>query len=264
MKRLFALLLTLLLTGTAFAELEFPNRRLYSDVATIELAEFNTIWQQSIIIDVRSALEYNTLHIAGAINLDHTQHTFEDKVRALRAREPHKPIVMYCNGTTCEKSYEAARQAGKVKVSNVRTFDAGIMVWAANHPNETVLLGQTPIKTDMLISPQQFEARLLEPREFGRRVRDESLKSATIDIRERASRVGDSLFPGYEQSASIDNEQRLRKAIGRAKRDKATIFMYDASGKEVQWVQYLLEQEGIKDYYFLKGGARNYFDSLIM
>ncbi|MEK7816390.1 MAG: hypothetical protein AAB294_06180, partial [Pseudomonadota bacterium] len=49
--------------------------------------------------------------------------------------------------------------------------------------------------------------------------------------------------------------------IERAKKEKKTLLVYDQVGKQVQWFQYYLESRGLKDYYFMKGGAQAYSDA---
>ncbi len=34
-----------------------------------------------------------------------------------------------------------------------------------------------------------------------------------------------------------------------------TLYIFDAVGKQVKWLQYHLEKEGVSDYYFLKKGV---------
>ena len=44
---------------------------------------------------------------------------------------------------------------------------------------------------------------------------------------------------------------------------KKTLLVYDQTGKQVQWFQYYLESKGVKDYYFMKGGAQAHFDHFL-
>jgi len=37
--------------------------------------------------------------------------------------------------------------------------------------------------------------------------------------------------------------------------------VYDKVGKQTRWFQYYLEQQGLKDYYFLAGGAEGYHEA---
>ncbi|MDX1803386.1 MAG: glycerol-3-phosphate 1-O-acyltransferase, partial [Alcanivorax sp.] len=42
-----------------------------------------------------------------------------------------------------------------------------------------------------------------------------------------------------------------------------TLLIYDAVGKQVRWLQYMLEAEGVKDYYFMQGGAKSFYEKVI-
>ena len=41
----------------------------------------------------------------------------------------------------------------------------------------------------------------------------------------------------------------------KAARSGDNMYVYDEAGKQVRWLMYRLEQAGVKDYYFMKGGA---------
>jgi hypothetical protein len=38
------------------------------------------------------------------------------------------------------------------------------------------------------------------------------------------------------------------------------VLIYDYTGQQVRWVQYLMESLGVSDYYFLKGGFRGFMN----
>ena len=38
-------------------------------------------------------------------------------------------------------------------------------------------------------------------------------------------------------------------------------MVYDEAGNQVRWLQYYLESKGITKYYFMEGGAKNYFQA---
>lgn len=43
------------------------------------------------------------------------------------------------------------------------------------------------------------------------------------------------------------------------KRNKK-LLIYDAVGKQVRWLQYLLEKNNVTGYYFMKGGIKSYLE----
>ena len=60
----------------------------------------------------------------------------------------------------------------------------------------------------------------------------------------------------------ITKVEKLEKFFARAKRNGKTLLIYDAVGKQVRWLMYSLERAGVKNYWFMKGGAKGYYDML--
>ena len=256
-KLLLALLLALsgLIQPLAYAANdEFPFRVRYPDVSIMTTDELTKRFNEVLVIDVRSKYEYDTLHVKDAVSVPLTT-SFGDKILTLRDKHK-KPFVFYCNGKTCQKSYEAALLAAKARVDNVFAYDAGIFDWAKAQPDKTVLLGKSPIQPGDLIDSKTFKARLIEPKDFSARVGD---KSVVLDVRDRVQR-DTALFPFKEQRAQLDELKKIDVVIEDAKAQKKTLLVYDQTGKQVQWFQYYLENKGVKDYYFMKGGAQAHFD----
>ncbi len=75
-------------------------------------------------------------------------------------------------------------------------------------------------------------------------------------------REGLSLFPGIDKQAYLDDKVALNRVISKAKSENKTLLIYDAAGKQVQWLMYYLEDQGLKNYGFMKGGASAYFANL--
>lgn len=249
--------LLLTVTTAAFAQ-EFPGRKLYPEVPVMEITELAQRFGQVQVVDVRSVYEFETLRIKGAVLVPVSDDEFADKVRELRKLQGDKPLVFYCNGHTCEKSYQAVRKASFAKLSNIYAYDAGIFEWANTHPDKTELLG-APLETGALIGDEQFKAHLLDAGLFTERAMTSD--SLILDIRDRFQREGLSIFGGKERSVPLDNA-RLKQYVDRAKHENKTLFVYDATGHQVKWLQYFLESHGLSRYYFLKDGAKGFYDQL--
>jgi rhodanese-related sulfurtransferase len=233
----------------------FPLRARYLDVPVLLTAELDRRFGAVVIVDVRSPYEYNTLRIKDALLIPVTDNSFGEQVRKLRAQTA-KPIVFYCNGKTCHKSYDAVLKARSARVSDTYSYDAGIADWAGAHPEKTVLLGRSPIKAEDLISHDKFKAHLLEPPGFEAKIGSSAI---VLDVRDRAQR-DTPLFPFHEQRAALAETDRIDTILEQAKREHKTLLVYDAVGKQVEWFQYYLESKGVNEYYFMKGGAQGYFD----
>ena len=128
-------------------EQSFPGRSVYSHVPYIGVDELFRDRDNVVIVDVRSKLEHQTLRIKGALHIPVASAGFVSKLRELR-QKTSKSIAFYCNGQTCFKSYEAADKAMAENINNVYAYDAGVFVWARAHPEQAVLLGQSPVRSE--------------------------------------------------------------------------------------------------------------------
>lgn len=246
-------------TALAADNQDFPGRALYPGLTWITLEDFYKIRGSSYIVDARSAYEYNTLHIRNAVNIPLSSKDFTKVITAMREEDPKKPMVFYCNGHSCLISYKAAMLATKAHIAKVYVFDAGIHEWSQAYPKETVMLGKTPVDKKALITPQKLAEHMLEPEAFGQWVQRED--TLLIDIRDKAQVEGIKFWPFKQESIPLDNQQ-LEKVVARAKAGKKTLLVYDAVGKQVPWLQYYLEAQGLSSYYFLKGGAKAYYETM--
>ena len=240
---------------------EFPGRDLYPEVPFIELQDFYAKLSRNevTVVDVRSSYEYQTLRIKDAINIPLASKTFVSEMRKLSV-STGKPIVVYCNGKTCMKSYKAARKCSIEKIDNVLAYDAGIMDFAKTYPKNALLLGKLLSDPKKLISKDDFKKHLIEPEKFGERIA--STSDIVLDVRDRFQREGISIFVGREHRVSIDNTRRLDRYIDKAIKENKTLLIYDAAGKQVRWLQYYLNDKGLKSYYFMKGGIRAYYKNM--
>ncbi|HEB58937.1 MAG TPA: rhodanese-like domain-containing protein [Gammaproteobacteria bacterium] len=265
LRRGMAAVLLFLLAHAGFAADEFPGRKKYYDVPIYQLKQLYENRDRVVIVDARSPFEFSTLSIKGAINIPYTDSDFIERVRKLRTNS-NRPIVFYCNGRTCFKSYKAARKAMHRGISDVYAYDAGVFEWAQAYPAEAVLLGETPIDPSHIISGADFKKRLLTPLEFTRRIEKLAArdKSMVIDVRDLRQRAAVGLFPRHEYWAALEEMNKLLSLVRKARREGKTLFIYDAVGKQVRWVQYRLQREGVNNYYFMKGGARAYYKDIII
>jgi rhodanese-related sulfurtransferase len=232
----------------------FPLREQYRDVSVIETAELAKRFNDVIIVDVRSQYEYDTLRIKDAQLIPIGDPRFISRVKELRTSND-KAVIFYCNGKTCHKSYDAVRKAQAMRIKNVYCYDAGVADWAKANPERAALLGISPVKTEKLISRDRFKEHLLEPAAFESKVAG----AIVLDVRDRTQR-DNFLFPFKEQRVQMDETVRIDAVINQARREKKVLLVYDAVGRQVEWFQYHLESRGLKDYYFMKGGAQAYVD----
>ena len=71
----------------------------------------------AVLIDVRSAEEFNTGHLAGAVNIPHTE--IEEKI-SLVAKERSTPLYLYCrSGRRVGIAMEALKNSGYTVMYNL-------------------------------------------------------------------------------------------------------------------------------------------------
>lgn len=239
---------------------EFPGRthKKYKNVPYIELEDLKAKLKDVVVVDARSRFEYETLKIKNAVNIPIALKSFQDEVKKLRAKTD-KALVFYCNGHTCMKSYKAAKVAMKAGVDNVFAYDAGIFEWAKAYPNEAELLGKSPVDNRDILSKKQFKSRLLNPDKFSELATDDPSGVIVLDIRDKYQRAGIGFFPVQERWTSLNKMEKVYRYIRKAKEKGKALFIYDEVGKQVRWLQYALEREGIKKYYFMEKGATGYY-----
>ncbi len=262
--RIFALasLALFLFSSPSWAADEFPGRAKYPDVPVMSKHELKDKYKDVVIVDTRSKLEYETLRINGSKNIPVASKTFADQLKALRSKTD-KTIVFYCNGRTCMKSYRAVKQAKRARVENTIAYDAGMFEWAKTYPEMASLFGQSPIQPNEIISKNEFKARSLEPNAFMDKVHQSGSKSLVLDIRDKYQRGAAGFFPGKERWASLDDRKKLDQYIEQAKRENRPLFIYDEVGKQVRWLQYALEKNNVKNYYFMDAGAKGYYKQMM-
>ena len=237
---------------------EYLNRTLYPEVPFISLEDLHKQKDNALIVDVRSAYEYDTLRIKGALNIPLNSSDYLERIQTLRAKSD-KLIAFYCNGKTCRKSYKAARKALRADIGNVTAYDAGIFDWAKQYPEDSELLGRSPIRPGQLISSSKFKNHQLEADSF---IEKASSNAIILDVRDPTQRDGLFIFNGTEIPVPLDND-KMQKYVDQAKSQNRSLMIYDAVGKQVRWLQYYLEQQNLKSYYFMKGGAKSFFDNLL-
>ena len=253
-------LLVMAVLAHAAGDDEFPNRKLFPAVPIISLDDLYNTMNNVIIVDVRSKYEYDTINITVAKNIPVDNSDFVDRMRELRKDNPSKEIVAYCNGKTCKKSYEAVQKCRNAGIPNVVAYDAGIFDWAKKYPQQSTLLGRTPVDLRKLISNADLQKRMISVDQFeGLLTRPDVI---VLDIREPLQREGLSLFPGIDKEADMDNKDSLDKYINQALRENKTLLVYDAAGKQVEWLMYYLQDKNVTNYAFMKGGAQAYFAKL--
>jgi rhodanese-related sulfurtransferase len=232
---------------------EFPLRAKYPELSPISTEQVAQEIGKSVVIDVRSEFEYSVMHIDGAQHVDLSDPAFISKLGAAVGGDKSKGVITYCNGITCEKSYEGAREAQRHGFSKVRVYDAGILEWARMARGRTLLFGK-PVTPEGVITEAQYEAHVVEAGAF------ESGAAGTdallIDVRDANQRTPQTdVFPKAQWVTLDQLVKRLETPAFKSSAERKTLYFFDNVGKQVRWLQYALKANGYERYFFLKGGA---------
>lgn len=242
---------------------DFPLRDKYAQagVEAIETEELAAALDEYTVVDARSLYEYETLRIQGAHSVPLASGDFSDAVTSL-AEETGKPLVFYCNGVTCAVSYKAALKAKGAGVVDSLVYDAGIFAWAQANPDRAELLGETLGDPAKLISSAQFQRHLLAEDPFFNRI-DRSVDPIIVDIRNRDQRAGISLFQMQDRHIPLTTDNgELDALVRKARVEERPMFFVDATGKQVRWLQYYLEDKGVREYWFLENGVSSVYETM--
>ena len=257
MRYIAACTVTLLLT--LFAALptvanNFPYREFYSEVSIINLADLKTGYDRKefVIVDVRSAAEFETIHIKGAVNLPYSNAQFSERLRGFAGKNPGKKIAVYCNGITCIKSYKAAEDAVYAKMTNVYAFDGGIGAWARAYPADTLLNNnEISAPVQQLISEERFKNSCMDFASFKENSKGDN--AVLIDARDPIQRK--EKLPGLDQALQIPMDKLVDNIIARGNMKDKELYIFDQVGGQVNWLMYYLVANGYSNFHFLDGGA---------
>ena len=234
---------------------EFPLRKKYPEIQTVELEDLKAGYDSGefIIVDVRSTLEFNTIHPKNAFHIPVSNAKFAANLKALSEEHQNKKIAVYCNGVTCVKSFQAAEEAmDKENMKNVYAFDGGIPAWSTTYPSDTLLLGKEITNPEkQLISKSEFKKHLLDFAMF--RQKAAASNATVIDARDPKQRTQN--LPHLHGVMLISCDKLIKNIISKGNMKDQQLLIFDQRNKQVQWLMYSLVEHGYTDYYFLKGGA---------
>jgi len=255
LKGLSVIFLTICLTSIASAQSEkYPYRSDYPAINTIETNDLKVGLDSGeyIVVDARSQLEYDVIHVDGAKHLAVSKKTFITGIKDIAASNPGKKIAFYCNGITCLKSYKAAQKAKEAGIQDVYAYDAGIPEWANMYPQETRLLGKAITDPEkQLLTKAQFKERTLAWSYFESAAGSDNVM--VIDLRDKYQST--SSLPGMESARKIPLDVFIPNFVAKKANQDKTLLIFDQVGKQVKWLQYYLEEYGYDNYMFLEGGA---------
>jgi rhodanese-related sulfurtransferase len=139
-------------------------------------------------------------------------------------------------------------------------FDGGIFKYSQISPINTLLLDKPISISNRPIPMSKFTQHLLDVDEFNDEIMKhiDSEKSFNIlDIRARINQQGLSIYSGVPNNKHIalNKTKKLKRYLKKVAKNNDTLFVYDWSGRQLRWIQYYIDEQGVNNYYFLHGGA---------
>jgi rhodanese-related sulfurtransferase len=246
-----------LLIANSVSAAEFPLRAKYPNVKPIALEKLFADYDSTIIIDVRSKMEFDVVHVAKAKHVQVTKGNFLTELKKVRAKNDDTNIAFYCNGHTCAKSYKASIKAMDAGFKNIYCFDAGIFEWVNAYPERGVLLGQTPADKTKLIAKADLNSKKLSWADY--KAKAANSNAVIIDTRDPFQRAKGSDLD-QNKAVVLKNIRtipmdRMVNVLKKGDFKNKQLLIFDAVGKQVRWLQYYLEEYGYENYAFLNKGV---------
>ena len=116
------------MTAQAETKKEWRSPEHVEGAITTSLQQAKTLFDEGVVfVDVRNVRLYTKKHIPGAYHLDLKNGFEEEALAAIVKRD--QPVVIYCSGVKCSRSYKASARAVSWGFSKVHYFRGGIVAW---------------------------------------------------------------------------------------------------------------------------------------
>lgn len=250
---------------------QFPNRKFYPGLNYISTEQLvkDVADNKYLVIDARPALGYNTLHIKGAENIHSGDKQFIEKFIE-RINKNNKPVVFYCGGLTCLKSYKASQMAleelsrRKIK-REVYTYDSGISAFAYASPEHVLKNGKAISDDNPILDIKKLKQHARSPEHFIEIINnDSSNEHLILDVREKSQRILRKLFMfKREKKITVLEPEKLIAFLNKTRDSGKTLMVYGAVEKQIESVFQLIQMTGLKKWYYLEGGEYAYSQYMV-
>ena len=249
----------------------YPNRKFYPGLNYISTEQMvkDVAEKKYLVIDARPELGYQNLRIKESVNIHSLDKEFVAKFnKAIEGN--NKPIVFYCGGLACRKSYEASVKAMdellKRKINRkVYTYDAGITAFAYASPKDVLKKGKDISPENPILDKAKLQKHAKSAEEFIYMIdNDEKGEYVILDIREPRQRILRKLFMFKdEHKITVHEPAELTGFLNYIKQSKQTLMIYGAVEKQIETVFSLVQTAGIKKWFYLEGGEHAYSQYMI-
>ena len=250
---------------------QFPKRQYYPQLNYIDTQTFVRGLEKNRydVIDVRSDAQFKALHVKSATHIMLKNRTFEQDILAF-VKQSKKPLVVYCNGYSCDKSYEASNKIMTLfKKEHIEkkifTYDSGINAIAYAHNKLVLKNGKKVSKDNPLADIKKVREHTLKPHDFEQYLASHQLKEyALLDIRDISEKNVIKLFMLHrEKNITLDQRNKLITFLNKIKKQNKTLLVYDASGGHINDLYELLTFVGIKDWHYMEKGESGFSEYVL-
>lgn len=155
------------------------------------------------------------------------------------------------------KSQAAFVKAQEWGMSNVYVYRSGVFEWVKEYPERALFMGEEidGDPADHFLATAKYQEHSLSPYEFVAVSRQSG--TVVFDIRDVAGRQDFPITLSNIRYYPVDRVVKLIKS-GSRKISRKKLLILDSYGTQSKWLQYVLEEAGVDDYYFLEGGVSNW------
>lgn len=249
----------------------YPNRKFYPQlnyVSTKQMSDAVSAGKYNVI-DSRPALAYTILHIKEAENFSAGDPQFSEKLMLL-INKNNKPIVFYCGGLACLKSYKASVKAiselQKRKIERkVYTYDSGISAFAYESPGWVLKNGIEVSAENPLIDMEKIKKHAKSVEDFTDLVNaDKENQYFILDIREKNQKMLSKIFMfKREKKLTLNAPEKIIAFLNKVKTSDKTLMIYGSVEKQIESLYHLIKISGVKKWYYLEGGEVAYSQYMI-
>ena len=124
MKKVY--IISCLLLAMSFSTSCIDSKGDSAEIKLVTAEEMQTILELEDVqlVDVRSAKEYEEIHISNAQNIDFLSPTFDDDITKL---DKAKPVIVYCKGGG--RSAKCAKKLKNAGFKKIYDLEGGISKW---------------------------------------------------------------------------------------------------------------------------------------
>ena len=208
-------------------------------------------------------------NIKKAINIHSGDKEFITKLMAA-IKKNSKPIIFYCGGLACKKSYKASKITKNEFVKRnikreVFTYDSGITAFAYAKPEFVLKNGKDVSPDNPLLDIKKLKKHAKEAEDFINLVNsDRNNQYIILDVREKKQQMLRKLFMfKREKKLTVLQPEKLIEFFNEVKSSGRTLMIYGSVEKQIESIFPLVKTSGIKKWFYLEGGEVAYSNYMV-